>query len=163
MNDMRKSIVLLFLCVSFAGCSRLVETSKTIWGSSTRVLEDARVDSISHSFVCDIDDCFDAVLSMEIVQKDTDVDVDAEADKESEQKPEKPFTVFIKDRVKSHIIVYGIPGNVDTTEVGIFFARDGSDAIRIDVASLSSSAKQKVADAIFKELSIRFNERFSAE
>lgn len=145
-----KPIQVVFLVLVLTGCASVKETAKTIWGSSTRALEDARVDAISRSFYCDIDECFDAVLTLNLLNK------------KSEPATEKYFNVFIEDRIKSHIIVYGIPGNVDTTEVAVFFARDGADAIRIDVASLSSSAKQKTADAVFKELSARFNVKYAA-
>ena len=51
----------------------------------------------------------------------------------------------------------GIKGNVDTTEVGIFFTQSNHTTVKLDVSSLSSSAKRKVAEAVFKELDQRFS------
>ena len=67
------------------------------------------------------------------------------------------YTIFINDRLKKHIVVMGIPGNVDTTEVGIFFAAAASSGIsKIDISSLSSTAKEKVAKVIFEGLDKKF-------
>src|SRR5438105_841828 len=107
---MPKNIVymMFFSIVAVSGCSPVVETVKTVWGSSTRALEDARDEAIKKTYHCPYDECFDAVLSL--------------ARNEPSLTPTSPkfFDIFIKDRVKSHIIVMGIKGNVDTTEVGIF-------------------------------------------
>lgn len=126
------------------GCSQVAETGKSIWGSSTAALEQARVNALRRTYVCALDECFDAVLSL--------------ANNEEALKPqtEKLFDVFLKDRRKAHIVVMGIAGNVDTTEIGIFFDDMGQDTIRIEISSLSSSAKAKAARAVFEELDLRF-------
>lgn len=126
------------------GCSQVAETGKSIWGSSTAALEQARVNALRRTYVCALDECFDAVLSL--------------ANNEEALKPqtEKLFDVFLKDRRKAHIVVMGIAGNVDTTEVGIFFDDMGQDTIRIEISSSSSSAKAKAARAVFEELDLRF-------
>ncbi len=137
-------ILVLGIAVSFMGCSQAMETGKSVWGSSTAALEQARVNALRRTYVCTMDECFDAVLSL--------------ANNEEALKPEteKFFDVFLKDRRKAHIVVMGIAGNVNTTEVGIFFDDMGQDTIRIEISSLSSSAKTKVARAIFEELDLRF-------
>ena len=40
-------ILLFVLILSFSGCASVQEFSKTIWGSSTRVLEEKRIDAIT--------------------------------------------------------------------------------------------------------------------
>ena len=125
-----KIIILLTIClIIVSSCAQLTETGKTLWGSSTRVLEDARVDAISKSYVCSFDECFDAVLSL--------------ARDEQSYEPvsnQKIFDVFMKDRIKAHIVVLGITGNIDTTEVGIFFSRDGHNAYGRGQPTLSTLA-----------------------
>ncbi len=138
------SFCLLFFC---QGCSWLADMPRTLWGSSIRALEDARVNALSRSYICSFDDCFDAVLSL--------------GRNESKYVPytkRKIFDVFLKDRIRACIVVMGIKGNIDTTEVGVFFYPSGKNAIRVDVSSLSSIAKQKVAEAVFKELDMRFKQ-----
>ena len=127
-----------------SGCSPVAETIRTVWGSSTRALEDARESAIKKTYRCPYDDCFDVVLSLarnEPVLTSTNP---------------KFFDVFIKDRIKSHIVVMGIKGNVDTTEVGIFLMEDQKDVITFEVSSLSTTAKEKVAKAVFEELDRHF-------
>jgi len=129
------SLSALFLGAAVLGCSHVVESSKTLWGSSTRALEEARTKALTKSYPVDFGECFDSVLA--IVQ-------------------ESGYTIFLKDRVERHIVVIGIPGNVDTTEVGIFFDPPENGKIKIDVSSLSSTAKAKVAETIFSELDKKF-------
>lgn len=62
----------------------------------------------------------------------------------------------MKDPHRRHIVVIGIAGNVNTTEVGIFFDEVGPSSVKIDITSLSSTAKRKVAKAVFDELDKRF-------
>ena len=52
----------------------------------------------------------------------------------------------------------GIAGNVETTEVGIFFSQPSLTTVKLEVSSLSSSAKRLVAQVIFDELDLRFSE-----
>ena len=117
--------------LSVAGCGHATEFSKTVWGSSTRALEEARVNGIIKTYDCAVDRCYDEVLK--IVE-------------------EAGYTVFIGNKRKATIVLMGIPGSVITTEVGVFFS-DVSDAqTKIYVSSLSSNAKRTVAHQIFPEL-----------
>lgn len=68
------------------------------------------------------------------------------------------FNIFQHDRIKGVIVVMGVPGNVDTTEVGLFLTVLSSNSVKIEVTSKSTSAKKKVAEVVFKELASRFNE-----
>lgn len=123
----------LFVCF---GCSQVTEVSRTVWGTSTRALNDARIDASVASYECVYDDCFNAVLDL------------TKARVVNDQLNDKIFELFQKNYVKGFIVVLGIEGNVDTTEVGIFFSRIKQNVTKIEVSSLSVTAKEKVADAI---------------
>ncbi len=139
------SIAISF-CLLSSGCSFVVETSKRIWGSSTKALEKAQVDGITKDIQCSFDQCYEAILSLDRKHFDGRT-IEAGF-----------FDVFIKDPVNAHIVVMGIEGNVKTTKVGIFFSRHSQGVLTINVSSLSSSAKRKVAEVVFKELKFRFKE-----
>lgn len=172
-----------FLC---AGCSQIgntgkaafhgtVEAGKTFWGSSTRALEEARSDALKGSFNCSYEECFDVVLSFGragdvpkpvTAFADGDSEEEEETDSAGTEKEEIPseaetagpqfFNVFLKDRRQGHIVVMGIAGNVNTTEVGIFFEKEEPGLTRIEISSLSTSAKTKAAAWVFEELEKRF-------
>ncbi len=136
--------------LSLFGCAQITETAKVIWGSSTAALERARDNALTKTYFCDTDECFDAILTL------------AEDDltlQENRLPTTKAFNVFSKNRSKGQIVVMGIKGNVDTTKVGIFLDRKGLRTTQIDISSLSSTAKEKVALAVFEELGIRFSEK----
>lgn len=135
------TVVLLGLAAALAGC----EPFKIIFGTSIRHLEKARIDGMTMSFDCNFEQCFDAVLSLATNEAMGD-----------SMSGEKPFEVFRKDRVKSYVVVMGVAGNIDTTEVGIFFTTVDKGT-KIDISSLSTSAKEKVAKAVFRELDLRYN------
>jgi hypothetical protein len=67
------------------------------------------------------------------------------------------FDIFIKDSKKHRLVVMGIAGNVETTEVGIFFTQPTLTTVKIEVSSLSSSAKRTVSEKTFEELDLRFS------
>lgn len=127
------SVLILSLC----GCGRLTEFVKGIWGSSTQSLGKARLDALSKIYQCQYSDCFDAGLKA--VQN-------------------QGFQVFLKDKKKQHIVLMGIPGNIDTTEVGVFFVKVTDDAVRIEVTSLSQHAKEIVAERLFNKLNEIYSE-----
>jgi len=107
-----------------------VEIAKTVWGSSTRALEGARVDAISRVYQENYWDCFNFILST----------------------AEKNYLIFKKDEVKGYMVLMHIPKSVDTTEVGVFFIELGNKETRIEIASLSTNAKRIVARTLFKKL-----------
>lgn len=152
----------LFLIAGFlvgaSGCARIMDIPKVMWGSSTRALEEARSDAISKTYRCSFNDCYDAVLDLAYKKKKEASGI-VETDTliiETEKKG--IFNVFIKNRKKRHIVVMGIAGNVDTTEVGIFFSQPTLTTVKLEVTSLSSSAKRNVAEPMFEELDLRFSE-----
>jgi len=142
---------------------QLQETAKFIWGSSTKNLENARVDAINKTYQCSFNDCYDSVLILarsEPVYIKRYNEEGEEIDDEGNLKvpdPEGYFDVFIDNRAKKHIVVMGIKGNVETTEVGIFFSQPSLTTVKLEVSSLSSNAKRKVAEAIFDELDLHFS------
>jgi len=137
------------------------ETAKVIWGSSTKALEDARVDAIEKTYRCSYDACFDSVLTL--TRKKTTrregykITGKLIEDAENEEEDVGVFDVFINDRVKKHIVVMGIEGNVDTTAVGIFFSQPSLTTVKLEVSSLSGNAKRRIAEAIFDQLDSHFS------
>ena len=170
--DMVTKIMFLSAVLSiFApGCARITETTKTLWGSSTRALEEARADALTRTYACRYQECFDAVLALayqdyewlEPIEESSEDDEEQEQEGEEELEVKKPkpsghFAVFIKNYRKKHIVVMEVPGNVDTTEVGIFFNELADSTVKLEVTSLSSSAKRTVSEIIFKELDLKFS------
>ncbi len=122
---------ILWIGLFLGGCAQTVETVKVVWGSSTRSLEEARADAVREDFPMAYDACFREVLQIAGTEK---------------------WEIFIKDKKQGTIVVLGIPGNVDTTEVGIFLDKAGASRTKVEISSLSSSAKLKAADILFEEL-----------
>ena len=158
------------------GCAQVTETAKTIWGSSTADLERARADGLRKTYTCSFTECYEAVLGLARTEEEKEAKakqeeeakIAAEEGKEpeagqeltQEQKPVadgKFFDVFLKDPRQKHIVVIAITGNVDTTEVGIFFDETAPATIKIEISSLSSTAKRRVAKAVFEALDKRFS------
>lgn len=155
-NRLRLQTMMIFVAfvVGASGCT-LREAAKKVIGHSTQTLEEeSRANAISRTFVCSYQDCFNAILSMA-------------REKESNIPWERlpypntgDFDVFMSDLYSNppYIIVIGIEGNINTTEVGIFLNRTTRETIRVDVSSLSTTAKQKVADLVFQRLVLEFQQ-----
>ena len=173
------------------------EVTKTVWGSSTRALEKARVNAASKTYSCPLTACFDAVIALtrETTSLEDDNKIRDERNSESAEEAEeettlakaetplipfedaatspeiiedntvtekpveqiKYFELFLKDSLKHHIVVIGIDGSVNTTEVGIFFEPVEDNAVKIEISSLSTLAKNKVAEIIFAEFDKKFS------
>ena len=134
---LRQKIIIIFSALSLGGCTLInhaAEPVRVVWGSSTRALEAARDQAISKTYNCDFDACYDTVL--EIIK-------------------ERKYLLFINQRLKKRIVVMSIPGNVDTTEVGIFFSKF-TTSVKVDISSLSSTAQERVASAMFDGLDKKF-------
>ena len=152
-------ILLLIVVFDCAGCSQITKTAnsitesaKIIWGSSTKALENARVDALNKTYRCSLNACYAAVLNLARKEKTHLERVknieDAKSGEEEEEgsglifnsesakntidaNTDGYFDIFIKDRAKRHIVVMGIYGNIETTEVGIFFSQpSSSDLVR---------------------------------
>lgn len=171
------------MSLAVTGCAKLeraAEPLKVIWGSSTRALQNARRDAIKKNFQCSPDECFAAVLkltepppkpkyedpekvkkeapqpllSVGFGKKETEVEGEDPAVKD-EQSKRNYLELFIKDADQRFVIVMGIPGCVNTTEVGIFVTSLEQGAA-IEISSLSTIAKIKAAEIVFEELQKSF-------
>jgi len=135
-------ILMIAIVSLFSSCAffdhpvgNTVEVGKTIWGSSTRALEQARDKASSKTYDKSYWDCVRS--SMAVVGKNN-------------------WVIFEKDEVKGYMVVMGVKGCVNSTEIGIFFDELSDTQTRIEVTSLSTNAKRKVARALFHGLDIAF-------
>ena len=152
---MQKQIFLIWgVAIGFlSGCAQISETAKVMWGSSTRALENMRTEAVKKTYQCGLNECYDAILSLGRDKRLQKIDV---SDDSQDSHHDGYFDIFINNRKKRHIIVISIEGSVDTTEVGIFFSQPTPTTVTLEVASLSSSAKRKIAEIIFNEMDLRF-------
>ena len=133
------TVAIIFACSSCASLHQAgdntVELGKTIWGSSTRALEAARDRAITRTYDKPYWDC---VRSAKAV-------VD-----------QKKWVMFKKDERKGYMVLMGVKGCVDTTQIGVFFVELSDTKTRVEISSLSSNAKRKVAQGLFHGLDIAF-------
>ena len=139
-------ILLVVFTLTFCGCSYILEIGRRFWGSSTEVLEEARVNAIHKNFQCGYAECFDAILALTDYHKDP------------ESKELNDFQIFQFNRKKGFIVIMGVAKAVDTTEVGIFLVPLRKDVVQIELSSLSSIAKINASEIIFKNLMEKFPE-----
>jgi hypothetical protein len=66
------------------------------------------------------------------------------------------WVIFKKDEIKGYLVLMGVKGCVNTTEIGVFFDEISDNQSRIEISSLSTNAKRKVAKALFHGLDIAF-------
>ena len=129
-------IAVVCFCSSCASLSdNTVEFGKILWGSSTRALEAARDKAITKIYDKSY---WDSVRSAIAVVDN------------------KKWVIFKKDEIKGYMVVMGVTGCVNTTEIGIFFDELSATQTRVEVVSLSTGAKRKVAKALFHGLDIAF-------
>jgi hypothetical protein len=133
-------IAIAFFCSSCTalnnGLDNTVEFGKTIWGSSTRALEAARDKAVTKTYDKSYWDCVRSAIAV--------------ADKKNH------WVIFKKDEIKGYMVVMGVKGCVNTTEIGVFFDELSDTQTRIEITSLSTNAKRKVAKALFHGLDIAF-------
>ena len=130
-------LIIVMGCL-FSSCvvwNNTVEVGKTIWGSSTRALEQARDRAITRTYDKPYWDCVRSAVA--VVGK-------------------KHWVIFKKDEMKGYMVVMGVKGCVDTTEIGVFFDKLSDHQTRIEISSLSTNAKRKVAKGLFHGLDIAF-------
>jgi hypothetical protein len=147
-------ILFVFFC---AGCARVQEPFKIIWGSSTKALEDARPTATVKTYECLSSDCFDKI--MEIIKRKEKKEIRIEQENRGDDVENieiQGYETFIKDRKKGLIVVMGVPKSETTTEVGIFITAVKEKETKIEVVSLSSAAQATVSTQIFQELDKAF-------
>lgn len=128
-----KIIFLILLVIN--GCGHAVEFARTSWGSSIRMLENAREDAFSRQYECQYNVCFDEIINI---------------------LEENEARVFIKDRDRYVIVAMDIKDCISTTEVGIFFVEEAPNKIKIEVASLSPKAKRITSEILFSALDLLY-------
>ena len=151
MSKFLVSLVALGVLASLSGCA-VKDAVKKVAGTSTSTLQENRAQGLSQTFFCTYQDCYNAIIALG-----------------RRPDPVKPwihddspdpgvFTIFMSDLYANppYIILMGIEGSVDTTEVGVFLERLTDDTIRVDVSSLASGAKRTAAQIIFKHLENNF-------
>lgn len=127
----------LFLLLTCFGCASLWDAPKNVAGFSVRDMEGRRSGSIYQSYACTLPSCFNAVTNIAIQNK---------------------YNIFTKDEARGLIVLMGIPGAVDTTEVGVFFTvLEKESGVKVEISSRSSPAKRTVAVLLFAELAQKFN------
>jgi len=124
-------LLVLALGTAGTGCGHLKEAGRRIWGSSIGHLERARADGKALDVALGRDAAFERV---EAVLK------------------ESGAQVYLKDRDKAYLAAMGFTGHVDTTQVGVFFEPGPQDTTRIEVASLSPSLVDQVAELLINKL-----------
>jgi len=134
MNNLYLSLMLV-LIVALSGCAGLRDVPKTLWGSSTRVLEDQRKNALTRTYEKGYWDCFKAAVKT---------------------LTKKKYVIFKKDEVRGYMVIMGIPGAVNTTEVGVFFVELNDHQTRIELSSLSTHAKRLLAKGLFHGMDIVF-------
>ena len=127
---LKKTIILVVFMILISGCASIQEPFKTFWGSSTRVLREAK-NSQAEEFNCSYNDCFDKTLK---ILKGIRANI------------------FINNRLRGEIVVMNVKDSIDTTEVGIFFMELGNNKVKIKVTSLSPRAVDAVANDLFSGL-----------
>jgi hypothetical protein len=139
---MRFILIIAFACLC-SSCAffdhpldNTTEVGKTLWGSSTRALEEARDKAVSRTYDKPYWDCVRGAVVVAGRQG---------------------WVIFKKDEIKGCMVVMGVKGAVNTTETGIFFDELSDTQTRMEVSSLSTNAKRKVAKALFHGLDIVFN------
>lgn len=121
----------------FSSCSvwdNTAEVGKTLWGSSTRALEQARDNAMTKTYDKPYWDCVRSSITY----------------------AKKHWVIFKKDEIKGYMVVMGVKGCVNTTEIGVFFDELSDHKTRIEITSLSTNAKRKVAKWLFHGLDIAF-------
>lgn len=116
-----------------SGCSSSVEAVRKVWGSSIQTLQDERARAIRDVYSCEYQECYD--LIKELGRKTSEDSIPA-------------YQIFQERPREGILVVMAVPGQVDTTEVGIFLSRIKSHETAVEVSSLSQGAKRKVAESI---------------
>lgn len=156
---MKRPYLLCFLFLSFlVGCARLHEGAKAVWGSSTKALEDSRADATVKNYDCSADACFDTLVGIIRRGDQKEAGTKEKVVKQGVVLASPGYEIFLNDRKKRQLIVMGVPGSVDTTEVGIFVSPGATRGSKVEIVSLSPGAQETVSAALLNELGKVFPE-----
>ncbi len=159
-----KWVYFVVVILNFVGCTAFQDEAKLLWGSSTQALEQARDESLKAAFSCSWEECFSAVIQYANLETRGVLDEKINAEKmnqpiipaDEKTVKVKNLEVFLQDRSRKIIVLMGVPGSVNTTEVGVFFTSLENATTRVEISSLSNSAKIKAADILFSHLGKEF-------
>jgi len=128
---MFKIAVLVLVVFLINGCASITEFGKTFWGSSVRVLQNARKDALAKTYECPYDVCFNEVKNI---------------------LEENEARIFMEDQEKHMMLIMEVEHCISTTEVGIFFMEETSDMTKVEISSISPKAKRIASEFIFTAL-----------
>ncbi|MBF0388198.1 MAG: hypothetical protein HQL20_10185 [Candidatus Omnitrophica bacterium] len=131
-----KLLISIICCLIVCGCASVVDVPRNVLGFSRRSLVAHKTNSSFQVYQAPLDEVFQAVaLALE----------------------KEKYYIFTKDEPGGFISVMNIPGMVDTTEVGVFIARqtDGP-GVKVELASRSTPAQRAVAAVLFSKLAEEF-------
>ncbi len=159
-----KMLLTLIAVLGVSGCASFREEAKLLWGSSTSELESVRNEASRSTFSCSWEECFNAVVkyanvpTASLPEPALHPETMNQTAVASVEKPikVKNLDLFLQDRERRVIVVMGIPGSVNTTEVGLFFTPLDNRKTLVEVTSLSTSARVRAADIVFTELGKQF-------
>jgi len=153
---MKKQYFIIFALFFFLGCARIQEPFKLVWGSSTKALEDSRATATTKTYECFPNDCFNKIVEI-LKEKETKKIVFISGE-DGETKEVIEYGIFIKDPKKRLIVLVGVPGAIDTTEVGIFITPLKLKESKVEIVSLSSAAQKTVSMSVFEQLDKMYSE-----
>ncbi|MCB9757755.1 MAG: hypothetical protein H6753_04935 [Candidatus Omnitrophica bacterium] len=157
-------LILIFIVSFLTGCTGIKEQAKLLWGSSTQALENQRRQALVETFACSWEQCFSAII--QYANKEVLQTADENRAGFSNARPSDEATlkavkttnleIFLQDRNRRIIVVMGVPGSVQTTEVGVFFTPMEETQTRIEITSLSTLAKIRAGEILFAHLGQKF-------
>lgn len=121
-------VLVLVLSISLSGCASTKTAVGDFFGFGIHDLEAARATGITRTYQLSCDAAFDKVLAVANAAS---------------------LTVYKAERKRGVIVVMGLPKQVDTTLIGIFFESVDANTTKITLSSLSSTALKKANSIIF--------------
>ncbi|NLE65630.1 MAG: hypothetical protein GX606_06925 [Elusimicrobia bacterium] len=130
--------MILMILLLGTGCASLWDAPANILGFSRRDIQEARKDATYQMYAAERGDVYAAVL---------------------EVATEAKYDIFLQDEVRGVVVVMGIPGLVNTTEVGIFLSSArNSPGVKVEIASRSTPAQRAVGQVLFSALREKFSQ-----
>jgi len=134
------AIPILFIVVSLTGCASLKEGVKGFLGISTKKLYELRGQGIKRTFDFSYADAFSETKA--ILKRNGSY-------------------IYCEDKKSGLLALY--VSEEDTTVVGVFLSEVGPRQTHLEVVSLSTSAKELIAQRIFSGLQEKFQGNVSGE